>query len=98
LAFPNYNTLSTKLAAACLIFGLQSLFAWKGASFGVQFLRFDGQDTNGQAGGVQGYNSLPGPKPLDRSELYELWYRQALFDGMPAPTSNLLSATSEHRA
>jgi porin len=58
----------------------EKLLAWKGASFGVQFLRFDGQDTNGQAGSVQGYNSLPGPKPLDRSELYELWYRQALFD------------------
>ena len=58
----------------------EKLLAWKGASFGVQFLRFDGQDTNGQAGGVQGYNSLPGPKPRDRSELYQLWYRQALFD------------------
>ncbi len=58
----------------------EKLLAWKGASFGVQFLRFDGQDTNGQAGSVQGYNSLPGPKPLDRSELYQLWYRQALFD------------------
>jgi porin len=58
----------------------EKLLAWKGASFGVQFLRFDGQDTNGQAGSVQGYNSLPGRKPLDRSELYQLWYRQALFD------------------
>jgi len=58
----------------------EKFLAWKGASFGVQFLRFDGQDTNGQAGSVQGYNSLPGLKPLDRSELYELWYRQALFD------------------
>jgi len=29
---------------------------------------------------VQGYNSLPGAQPLNRSELYELWYRQALFD------------------
>lgn len=58
----------------------EKLLAWKGASFGVQFLQFDGQDTNGQAGSVQGYNSLPGPKPLDRSELYQLWYRQSLFN------------------
>jgi porin len=29
---------------------------------------------------VAGYNSLPGPPPLDRSELYELWWRQRLFD------------------
>jgi porin len=58
----------------------EKLLDWKGASFGAQFLRFDGQDTNGQAGSFQGYNSLPGPKPRDRSELYQLWYRQALFD------------------
>jgi len=58
----------------------EKLIGWKGASFGIQFLQFNGQDTNGQAGSVQGYNSLPGAPPLDRSELYELWYRQALFD------------------
>lgn len=58
----------------------EKLVGWKGASFGIQFLQFNGQDTNGQAGVVQGYNSLPGPAPLDRSELYQLWYRQSLFD------------------
>ena len=52
-----------------------------GASFGIQFLQFNGEDTNGQAGSVQGYNSLPGPPPLERSELYQVWYRQSLFDG-----------------
>jgi porin len=35
---------------------------------------------DGKAGSVQGYNSLPGAKPLDRSELYQLWYRQNLSD------------------
>jgi carbohydrate-selective porin OprB len=29
------------------------LLNWKGASFGVQFLQFNGQNTNGQAGSVQ---------------------------------------------
>ena len=58
----------------------EKLLHWKGASFGVQFLQFNGQDTNGQAGSVQGYNSLPGAPPLNRSELYQLWYRQTLFD------------------
>jgi porin len=58
----------------------QKILNWQGASFGIQFLQFDGQNTNGQAGSVQGYNSLPGAKPLDRSELYQLWYRQTLFD------------------
>ena len=55
------------------------LVGWKGASFGIQFLQFNGEDTNGQAGSVQGYNSLPGPPPLDRSELYQVWCRQSLF-------------------
>ena len=52
---------------------------WKGALFGVEFLQFNGMNTNGQAGSVQGYNSLPGAPPLNRSELYQLWYRQQLF-------------------
>lgn len=58
----------------------EKLVGWDGASFGVQFLQFNGQDTNGQAGSVQGYNSLPGAPPLDRSELYQVWYRQSLFN------------------
>jgi porin len=58
----------------------ERLLSWKGASFGAQFLQFNGQDTNGKAGSVQGFNSLPGPPPLDRSELYQLWYRQSLID------------------
>jgi len=63
----------------------EQMIGWKGASFGIQFLQFNGQEMNGQntnrqAGSVQGYNSLPGPSPLNRSELYQLWYRQSLFD------------------
>jgi porin len=53
---------------------------WKGALFGAEFLRFDGQQTNEQAGSIQGYNGLPGAEPLDRSELYQLWIRQEFFD------------------
>jgi porin len=59
----------------------QKVFGWPGGSFGVQFLQFNGENTNRQAGSVQGYNSLPGPEPLFRSELYQLWWRQELFDG-----------------
>jgi len=59
---------------------LEKLLRIPGAQFGVEFLQFNGQDTNGQAGVVAGYNSLPGPPPLNRSELYELWWRQRLFD------------------
>jgi len=51
-----------------------------GAQFGAQFLQFNGQPSNGEAGVVTGYNGLPGPPPLVRSELYQLWWRQSLFD------------------
>src|SRR5258708_30442595 len=59
----------------------EKLVGWKGGRLGVEFLQFNGNPTNTQAGSVQGYNSLPGPLPLDRSELYQLWWRQELFDG-----------------
>ncbi len=57
-----------------------NVIGWKGAMIGGEFLQFNGQPTNNQAGVVQGYNSLPGDPPLDRSELYQAWYRQQLFD------------------
>lgn len=53
---------------------------WKGGMFGAEFLQFNGQPTNADAGVVQGYNSLPGSPPLNRSELFQLWLQQALFD------------------
>jgi porin len=58
---------------------LDKLVHISGASVGAALLRFDGQATNQQAGVVTGYNSLPGAPPLDRTELYELWWRQSLF-------------------
>lgn len=58
---------------------LKKLLNIPGSQFGVEFLQFNGQPTNDQAGVVPGYNSLPGPPPLQRSELYELWWRQRLF-------------------
>ncbi|HWN64250.1 MAG TPA: carbohydrate porin [Candidatus Binatus sp.] len=58
----------------------EKLIGWKGGKFGIDFLRFDGEPTNERAGSVQGYNALPGPPPLHRSELYEVWWRQELFD------------------
>ncbi len=58
---------------------LDKLVNFPGATIGASLLRFDGQSTNQQAGVVTGYNSLPGAPPLDRTELYELWWRQSLF-------------------
>ena len=70
------------LFIADLLVNMEKLTGWwKGALFGAEYLRFDGQQTNEQAGSIQGYNGLTGPKPLDRSELYQLWIRQEFFDG-----------------
>lgn len=68
------------LLLANLTWDPEKITRWKGALFGAEFLQLNAQDTNGQAGVVQGYNSLPGPPPLSRGELYQLWYRQKLFN------------------
>jgi porin len=44
--------------------------------FGVDFLQFNGSNTNGQAGAAAGYNAIVGPPPFNRSELLEAWYLQ----------------------
>jgi carbohydrate-selective porin OprB len=59
---------------------LDKLAGISGATLGAALLRFDGQPTNQQAGLATGYNGLPGARPLDRTELYELWWRQSFFD------------------
>ncbi|WP_233578911.1 carbohydrate porin [Tautonia sociabilis] len=56
------------------------LFGWSGGSFGTQFLQFSGQPTNILAGAFPGFDSLEVTPPLVRQELYQLWYRQALFN------------------
>ena len=45
----------------------QKLWGWRGASFGVQYLQFYGQNTNGEAGSVQGYNGIVGTLPFQRN-------------------------------
>jgi len=87
------------LLIASMQLDAEKLVGWKGADFGIQFLQFNGQDTNGQAGSVQGYNGLPGLPPLDRSELYQVWFRQKLFDilvvrvGRTVPTYDFNNVT-----
>lgn len=63
-----------------LLVDTQQLMGLPGGTFGAEFLQANSQPTNEQAGTVQGYNSLPGAEPLNRSELYQLWYQQKLFD------------------
>jgi porin len=52
----------------------------EGGSFAATFLQFDGQPSNTRAGVMTGYNGITEQAPLNRSELYELWWRQLLFD------------------
>lgn len=58
----------------------EKLQMWDNGRFGVEYFQFNGRPTNRDAGTVQGYNSLTGPPPLDRSQLYQLWYRHEFFD------------------
>jgi porin len=58
----------------------EKLTGLSGGELGAAFLQFDGQASNSAAGVVTGYDGLTGAPPLDRSELYELWWRQRLFD------------------
>ena len=58
----------------------EKLKLWKGGSLGVALLQFNGMNSNERAGSVQGFDSLPGPSPLNRTELYEIWVRQEFLD------------------
>jgi porin len=65
-----------------LILGLginaEKLVDWTGASFGFQFLQFNGSDTNAQAGSIAGFNGIVGAPPFNRTELLEAWYLQEM--------------------
>lgn len=74
------NLTGNSLLILGLTIDMQKLSLWNGGLFGVQLLRFDGMPSNSDAGTVQGYDSLTGPPPLNRTELYQLWYRQTLFN------------------
>jgi porin len=63
-----------------LHFDADKIFGWKGATFGTEFLQFTGSKVNELAGAFPAFNSLEVTPPLVRQELYQLWYRQALFD------------------
>ena len=58
----------------------EKLFGWTGGSFGTELLQFNGQNTNSLAGAFPGFDSIEAGPPFNRTELYQLWYRQSLFD------------------
>ena len=49
-----------------------------GGSLDAELLQFNGEAANAKAGVVTGYDGLTGPKPLVRTQLYELWWRQSV--------------------
>lgn len=59
---------------------MKTLAGIEGGSFAATFLQFDGEDSNGKAGVITGYNGLTEQPPLNRSELYQLWWRQSFLD------------------
>ena len=75
------NWSGNNLVVIGLDLDFEKLNVWKGGSFGISYLQFNGMDSNGRAGVVQGFDSMPVVPPFgNRSELYEVWIRQALFD------------------
>ncbi|MEO0793757.1 MAG: carbohydrate porin [Verrucomicrobiota bacterium] len=59
---------------------LEKTIGIPGAGLGSQFLLYKGHDINGQAGTILGYNSLEALPPLNRAELYQLWWRQTFLN------------------
>lgn len=95
----------TKAFAGLLLVDLHgdahALAGLPGGSFGAEFLQFGGEPANDRAGSVTGYNSLVAAPPLDRTQLYEIWWRQAFFDeklvlrvGKTIPTYDFANVSS----
>lgn len=61
-------------------FDLQKLMNIQGALVGIEGLQLNGSHVNQEVGCVQDYNGLDELTPLTRTELYQLWWRQELFD------------------
>jgi len=57
----------------------EKLIGLPGGSFDASLLQLNVEQANEKAGVVAGYDGLVGPAPLDRTQLYELWWRQRLF-------------------
>ncbi|MFZ4099257.1 MAG: carbohydrate porin [Chlamydiia bacterium] len=76
----SHQVTGNSLLVLSLSMDFEKMSYWKGGLFGMEFLQFNGMPTDTYAGVFPSYNSLPGQPPLDRSELYQLWYRQSLLD------------------
>lgn len=74
------RTTTNSLLILSLTIDTEKFNGWQGGLFGAEILQLNAQTTNIQAGSVQGYNSIPGPPPLNRFEFYQLWFRQEFFN------------------
>ncbi|MBS0628209.1 MAG: carbohydrate porin, partial [Verrucomicrobia bacterium] len=68
------------LAVVGLDLDLNKLMNWEGGSLGVAFLQFNGMNSNERAGSVQGFDSMSVLPPFNRTELYEIWFRQTFLE------------------
>lgn len=68
------------LAIVGIDLDIEKLKLWKGGSIGVALLQFNGMNSNERVGSVQGFDSMSVLPPYDRSELYEIWFRQTFLD------------------
>ncbi len=64
-----------------LLFDTGKATSWKGGLFAVEFLQLNGSPTNTNAGLVQGFEGMIESSPLNRTDLYEWWYRQQWLEG-----------------
>jgi porin len=78
--------LSPHTLSGDFVFGLdvdvdaERLLHIPGGQFFAGCLIYQGMDSNGRVGSVQVYDNLSPSKDFHRVELYELWWRQRLFD------------------
>ncbi|MES2199639.1 MAG: carbohydrate porin [Chlamydiota bacterium] len=68
------------LAVIGIDIDLEKLKLWKGGSLSAAFLQFNGMNSNERAGSVQGFDSMSVLPPYNRTELYEVWFRQMFLD------------------
>jgi porin len=82
------------MTVADLSIDMETMAGWKGGLFGTQFLYYNGfgpgytingfeqgkNNANALTGSVMPFNSLGAQPPFSRAELFQLWYRQELFD------------------
>lgn len=71
---------SSNLTLCGLTMDTEESLGFPGGRFGTQFLYFTGSPVNAFAGSVMGYDSLEAGPPRTRTQLYELWYKQDLFE------------------